>query len=145
MKRESGDPEKKLNDEHGRTSQTKVRKYDQSYLPFGMTVSVGDECQECIVCFEKLLNQECKAIVNTVTFLTEKTVVCVIEPCEFYKQKETQLQQNNGIINCFCSINKRAMKASYQVSLRTIKAGKSHTIIHTLMLLAAKVNGECCH
>jgi hypothetical protein len=31
------------------------------------------------------------------------------------------------------------MKASYQVSLRTIKEGKSHTITHTLMLLAAKL------
>jgi hypothetical protein len=100
MKRQSGDPEKKLNDEHGRTSQTKVRKYDQSYLSFGMTGSVGDECQQCIVCFEKLLNQECKAIVNTITFLTEKTV-CVMSLVNFISKKRPNYNRTMASLIAF--------------------------------------------
>lgn len=59
---------------------------------------------------------------NLLTFINEKR----------------QLQQNKGVINSSCTVNERALKASYQVSLRIVKAGKPYITAESLILPAAK-------
>ena len=59
------------------------------------------------------------------------------KPLDYFQQKISDFASNKQQINQFIGINMKATEASYKVSLRIAKAGKSHTIGESLILPAA--------
>ena len=56
----------------------------------------------------------------------------------FFERRKNDLKNEKKILTSFTGTNKQALEASYLVSLRIAKTGKSHTIGETLVLPAAK-------
>jgi hypothetical protein len=57
---------------------------------------------------------------------------------EYFQRKLSDLSASKGQIMSVSGVNKKAVEASYKVSLRIAKAGKLHTIGEALLLPAAK-------
>jgi predicted CoA-binding protein len=120
---------------------TKCRKYDVEYLLMGFTSAGSEQEQQpqCVLCY-KLLSNEATKPSKLRRHLESKHKEHATKSITFLKNKEQELRQSRKLIKKIAmgSCNENAVKASYEVSMLIVKAGKPHTIAEELILPAAK-------
>uniref|UniRef100_A0A8C9RPX8 Zinc finger BED domain-containing protein 5-like n=1 Tax=Scleropages formosus TaxID=113540 RepID=A0A8C9RPX8_SCLFO len=118
---------------------SKTRKYDESYLQFGFTVTGTDAepLPQCVICADLLANDSMKPC-KLKFHLETKHPKLKDKPLDFLKLKLSCLTQQKRTISKHTSVSNKCLEASYCISQRVARLGKSHTIAEALILPAAK-------
>ncbi|XP_053199112.1 zinc finger BED domain-containing protein 5-like [Scomber japonicus] len=114
----------------------KLRRYDESYLQFGFTVT-ADLRPQCVVCAEVLANDSMKPC-KLKRHLETKHAAIKDKPADYFKRKLDGLHQQQASISVHSTVSKQCLEASYVVAKRIAKLGKPHTIAETLVLPAVQ-------
>lgn len=116
----------------------KIRKYDDSYLNFGFTITVvaNVEHPQCVVCLkvmavESMLPNKMKRHLETVHGNL------VNKPRDYFVSKLKAMAQQKHIFTKQATIPSNALLSSYKVAWRIAKSKKPHTIAENLILPAA--------
>lgn len=118
---------------------TVTRKYNENYLQYGFfwNEDENDPRPICVSCYEQFSNHSMKPSLLMRHFQV-KHASLTGKPLEFFERKRTEMKSNKRSLHSFTTINKRAVEASYLVSLRIAQTAKTHTIGESLILPAAK-------
>ncbi|MBN3288628.1 SCND3 protein, partial [Polyodon spathula] len=121
----------------------KLRKYDDSFIKLGFmcVYAGGDSRPQCVVYGEVLSNEALKPAKLT-RHLRTLHVKSVAKPVEYFERKSNCLLKQKKTIQTVTTIQKKALKVSYKVTILIAKNRKQHTIAETLLMPAAI---DMCH
>lgn len=106
------------------------RKYHDSYLDIGF-IETNDNKPQCVIC-GKVLPNSAMFPAKMRRHLEGVHPECKDKPNDFFQRKSGELKKNTKKYNAQ-TLNEKSLKASYLVSYRIAKAGKSHIIAETLI------------
>ena len=121
-----------------KSGKKKTRKYDNSYLNFGLTVAErkGVEHPQCVICC-KVLAAECMLPSKLKRHLTTNHNNLSGKPHEFFARKLSEMNKQSVLFSNFLHTPAKAQLASFKVVYRIAKCKKLHTIAEELVLAAA--------
>lgn len=97
---------------------------------------------QCVICLQVLSNQSMKPAFLKRHLNTQHSSL-ENKPREFFIRKKMEIKGSATVISSFTGSTKKAVEASFLVSLRIAKCGKAHTIGEELVLPAAKDIVKC--
>ena len=89
----------------------KLRKYDETYLQLGFTVT-ADQRPQCVVCGEVLANDSMKPC-KLKRHLETKHAGLKDKPADYFKRKLDGLHQQQSTITIHSIVSKQSLEASY--------------------------------
>jgi zinc finger BED domain-containing protein 5/7/8/9 len=114
---------------------TKNRKYDDSYLQWGFTVMEknGFHLPVCMICNKILSKHSMKPSMLQRHFTTKhreynNTLI------NLFKEKRDEFQKRQHMFQKATTISERSLQASYALSLLAVKNNKPHTIVEELVM-----------
>ena len=121
-----------------KSGRKKTRKYDNSYLNFGLTVAErkGVEHPQCVTCC-KVLAAECMLPSKLKRYLITNHNNLSGKPHEFFSRKLSEMNKQPVLFSNFLHTPATTQLASFKVACRIAKCKKPHTIAEELVLAAA--------
>jgi hypothetical protein len=114
------------------------RKCDESYLKFGFNrTDPEDKRKPLRVLCSAVLTSACKKKSNLMRRHKTKHSQTITKPTEFSGRKRDQMKPQQLTSNTVVTINSTALRATFEVSLRSAKSKKPHTIAEELIFPSA--------
>jgi hypothetical protein len=114
----------------------KDRKYQDSYIKFGLTYVVEKGEPKCVICLERLASESMKPS-KLKRHLVTKHPQFQHKEEDFFKKYENSIKVQKNTMHNFTSVPIKALAASLKASYLIAKTKKPHSIGESLVLPAA--------